>query len=105
MGNRSKKVSTSEYKFVVDPTEDDDARWSRWDQQLQELHAGGLTVAGVGPDGDWPIRNEPAEGQTWADFWADPTGKFTEVYSLVPLTGAASLSDAEVEAIDERASA
>jgi len=79
-------VSTNrEFKFVVDPLEDDGARETRWDKELTELHSQGLTIEGVGPDGDWPIRNEPDEGQSWSDFWADPTGKFIEVYNLVPL--------------------
>src|SRR5690348_5740176 len=81
----SKKVSNNEFYFTVDPAESDAEREARWDEELTKLHAQGLTIEGVGPDGDWPIRNDPQEGETWEDFWKSPAGKFTEVYNLVAL--------------------
>ena len=78
-------MSSSEFKFLVDPAESDEEREARWDKELGQLQSTGYTVSGVGPDGDWPIRNDPPEGKSWTEFWQDPTQPFVEVYNTVPL--------------------
>ena len=81
----SKKVSNNEFYFTVDPAESDADREARWDEELTKLHAQGLTIEGVGPDGDWPVRVDTDKDATWEDFFSSAASKFTEVYNLVAL--------------------
>lgn len=67
----------SEFKFVVDPCEDEGDRETRWDKALLELQSSGYTIRGTGPDGDEPIRFETDE--------SDLAGPYTEVYEVVSL--------------------
>ena len=67
-----------EFKFEVDPAEDLDTRWERWDREVMALQSEGLTVRGTGPDGDDPIRFEGPDPSNLA-------GPYTEVYDTVPL--------------------
>ena len=78
-------MSSNEFHFTVDPAEADSDREARWDKELTELHAQGLTIEGAGPDGDWPIRTDPEQGASWEDFFSSAASKFTEVYNLIPL--------------------
>jgi hypothetical protein len=76
---RGAKVST-QFRFKIDPGELAEEREARWDSSLAELQAAGLTVAGVGPDGDWPIGIEYPDGHT-ISFTSEPLdGPIVEVY-------------------------
>lgn len=79
---------SKEFRFQVDPTEDLVGRETRWDKELAELHDQGLTVQGVGPDGDYPVRYDFDEsGTTTFDEWwkGNPETPWFEVYNLVQL--------------------
>ena len=67
-----------EFKFEVDPAEDLDTRWERWDREVMALQSEGLTVRGTGPDGDDPLRFE-------GPYLSDLAGPYTEIYEVVPL--------------------
>jgi hypothetical protein len=81
-------VST-EFRFQVRPKESLVDRETRWDKELAELQAQGKTVAGVGPDGDYPIRYDFDESgtMTFDEWWqGNPDTPWFEVYSTVPLS-------------------
>lgn len=62
-----------DFRFVLDPSEDIDDYMARWDKELTELQATGLTIAGQGPDGDEPVRAYLLDE-------TDPTGPIVQVY-------------------------
>jgi hypothetical protein len=78
------KVST-QFRFTVDPHEDQSVREARWDQMLSVLHGAGRTVAGVGPDGDWPVHIEYPDGETIDNTTHPIDGPFVEVYGTKKL--------------------
>lgn len=81
-------MSVREFKFEVFPRETSEERDIRWDKELAELQLEGLTIQGVGPDGDYPIRYDfAADGSLTFDEWwkGNPDTPWFEVYSLVPL--------------------
>lgn len=80
--------SVKEWRFQVDPAEGIEAREVRWDKELAELQAEGLTIQGVGPDGDYPIRYDFAlDGSLSFDEWwkGNPSTPWFEVYNTIPL--------------------
>jgi len=86
----STNSSTSTFRFQVDPTEGPEARDTRWDKELLELASQGLTIQGVGPDGDYPIRYDFAEdGSLTFEEWfkGNVDAPWFEVYNLVSLDG------------------
>lgn len=81
-------MSTEEFRFKVIPTEDLVTREERWDVELTKLQSTGLTVQGVGPDGDYPVRYDFAEdGSLSFDEWmqGNVDAPWFEVYNTVPL--------------------
>lgn len=81
-------MSNEEFRFKVIPTEDLVSREERWDREIQQLQATGLTVQGVGPDGDYPIRYAFAEDDSLSfdEWWkGNPETPWFEVYNTVPL--------------------
>lgn len=82
-----------QFRFLVSPGEDLAAREARWDTAISDLQAGGMTVSGTGPDGDWPVRVEFPDGQT-IDHTNHPIdGPFVEIYDTVPLVYDRRLSE------------
>ena len=80
--------SVKEWRFQVDPTEGMEAREVRWDKELGELQSQGLTIEGVGPDGDYPVRYDFNEaGDLSFDEWwkGNPSTPWFEVYNTIPL--------------------
>ena len=78
-----------EMKFWFDPEEPAAEHEARWDKDVQEQWDKGLTLSGLGPDGDWPIRIEDAEGNPFhpGAVFLERTGGYYEVYDLVPRLG------------------
>jgi hypothetical protein len=74
-----------EYRFVVNPDESLEEREARWDVELAALHEQGLTVSGLGPDEDYPIRYEFPDGKSVNDTELPLDGPFVEVYDTKPL--------------------
>lgn len=73
------------FRFLVDPSEDHEAREHRWDAALLQLQATGLTIQGTGPDGDFPLRYEFPDGKSIEETSLPLDGPFVEVYDTVPL--------------------
>ena len=81
-------MSYREFRFKVSPGESLAAREARWDRELSELHAQGLDVLGVGPDGDYPVRYAFAADGTMSfeDWWKGNVDEpWFEVYDVKPL--------------------
>lgn len=76
---------STQFRFVVVPVEDESIREARWDRELSILQATGRTVAGVGPDGDWPVLIEYPDGRTIDSTTSPLDGPFVEVYGTKPL--------------------
>lgn len=80
-----------EFKFYVNPRESSEEREIRWDKWMKQLQSEGLTVQGVGPDGDYPIRYDFGEGESMSfdEWWkGNPDEPWFEVYNTVPLSSA-----------------
>ena len=81
-------MSNAEFWFKVFPNEDLVSREKRWDKKIKKLHKKGLTTAGVGPDGDYPVRYAfDGDGTMTFDEWwkGDPSTPWYEVYNTVSL--------------------
>ena len=70
-------MSTS-FRFRVEPGEDFDAWADRWDKEVNELTARGLTLVGRGKDNEEPLSIELEDP-------AHPDGPYTEVFGVRPL--------------------
>ena len=74
------------FRFVVNPAESWEDRDARWDKELTELQSTtGLTVAGLGPDGDYPNRYEFPDGKSVNETDLPLDGPFVEVYETKAL--------------------
>lgn len=73
------------FRFPVDPLESLEEREARWDDALAELQAKGVTIAGLGPDGDYPNRYEFPDGKSVEETELPLDGPFVEVYETAPL--------------------
>ena len=76
---------STEFRFPVDPLESWEDRETRWDKELTELQSTGLTVAGLGPDGDYPTRYEFPDGKSVNETDLPLDGPFVEVYETKAL--------------------
>ena len=76
---------STQFRFTVDPAEPEVVREARWDRMVLVLQEGGRTVAGVGPDGDWPVHIEYPDGETIDNTTHPIDGPFVEVYGTKKL--------------------
>lgn len=81
-------TTTREFKFTFNPKESPEEHESRWDSEVTSLAAQHLTLEGLGPDGDWPIRYEDVQGNPLrSDLFLTGPAEYVEVYNVVPTGG------------------
>lgn len=82
------ETTTREFKFTFDPKESPEEHESRWDAAVTALAAERLTIEGLGPDGDWPVRYEDEDGNALrSDLFLSGPKSYVEVYNTVPTGG------------------
>ena len=78
-------MSNTQFRFPVDPLENEAIREARWDRMVAVLQEGGRTITGVGPDSDWPVLIEYPDGETIDNTTHPIDGPFVEVYGTKKL--------------------